>query len=169
MVLKMKEKVIGLVSGGIDSPVANLIISEKFEVIPLHFVLYPMTKLENAKKSMEVLKEIKDITDFEKAIIYPWAGILQEIKNKVSPEYSCLMCRKLMLLTASKFCEIEGASGIVTGESVGQKASQTLDNISAISAKGLPVLRPLIGMNKSEIISRSKNLAYGTQITRAVA
>ncbi len=153
----MKEKVIGLVSGGIDSPVANLIISKKFELVPLHLSLYPMATLENSIKSIEILKEIKESTNFKKAIIYPWAGILKKIKSKIRQEYACVICRKSMLFTASKFCEKEKAKGIVTGESLGQKASQTLDNISAITSKtGFPVLRPLIGMNKREIIARSR-------------
>ncbi|KXA89602.1 hypothetical protein AKJ38_03755 [candidate division MSBL1 archaeon SCGC-AAA259I14] len=155
----MREKVLGLISGGIDSPVAVCLAARDFKVLPLHFCLYPMSSKESSIKAIDVLRELKSKINFEKAIIFPWAGILEEIRTKVKKDYSCVVCRKSMLITASKIGKLEGAEGIITGESLGQKASQTLENLSATSYNiHMPVLRPLIGMNKDEIIKISKNL-----------
>lgn len=155
----MKEKVVGLISGGIDSPVASLVASRRFKVIPLHFCLYPLCSKEDTEKTMKILRKLYEKIDFDKAIIHPWAGILKEIINRVKESHTCLVCRKSMLLTANEICKSEGAQGIVTGESLGQKASQTLENLIAISQNlDVPVLRPVLGMNKQEIIDTSKDL-----------
>lgn len=153
----MKEKVISLISGGIDSPVATITAAREFEVIPLHFCLYPMSSEENFYKTIEALKNVQKKINFEKAILFPWGGVLTQILNEIQENYTCLACRKSMLITASKLCESEDAGGIVTGESLGQKASQTIENIRATSSKiNLPILRPALGMNKEEIVNLSK-------------
>lgn len=155
----MKEKVLGLISGGIDSPVASILAAEEFEVIPLHFCLYPMSSRESSIKSMEALGGLQEKIDFQRAIIFPWAGILGEIRSKIRENYACVACRKSMLVTASEICKRENAGGIVTGESLGQKASQTLENLSATSSNiDVPLIRPVLGMNKKEIIELSKEL-----------
>ncbi|KXA97037.1 hypothetical protein AKJ37_03850 [candidate division MSBL1 archaeon SCGC-AAA259I09] len=157
--VEVKEKVIGLVSGGIDSPVAVCLAAKEFEVILLHFCLYPLSSRESSLKAIETLRDLKSKINFEKAIIFPWAGVLKEIRSEVRDGYSCVVCRRSMLLTASEIGKQEGAGGIVTGEALGQKASQTLENLAATSANiELPLLRPLIGMNKQEIIGISKEI-----------
>lgn len=156
--VNMKENIIALLSGGIDSPVAALLAAREFDVIPLHFSLYPMTSQESAEKAVESLQNLQEKIQFEKAIIFPWAGVLSEIRSEVGESYTCVCCRKSMLRTASEFCERENAYGIVTGESVGQKASQTIENIFATSSGiNIPIIRPLIGMNKEEITKLSKS------------
>lgn len=153
----MSEKVIGLISGGIDSPVASVIAARQFEVIPLHFCLYPMASKESSLKAIEALKDLKRKIGFEKGIIFPWAGVLREILDKFRDKYTCLGCRTNMLKIAEEICKRETAEGIVTGESLGQKASQTLTNISAMSSEmEIPIIRPMIGLNKNEIIEISK-------------
>lgn len=153
----MIEKVVGLISGGIDSPLAILRSGGEFDVLPLHFCTYPKTPKKNSLITIKVLKDIKNKVDFEKVIVFPWAGMLNEIIGKVKEKYACVACKRCMLITASKICRDEEAAGIITGESLGQKASQTIENISAISSGiELPVLRPLIGMNKEEIIKLSR-------------
>ncbi|MFP4005897.1 MAG: hypothetical protein ACLFUR_04150 [Candidatus Hadarchaeia archaeon] len=153
----MDEKVFGLISGGIDSPLAVLLISEGFQVIPLHFCLYPMSSEESAKKGFQSLKELNDLMCFSEVIIFPWARILTEIRSNIEEKYACVACRSAMLETASRLRNLYGVSGIVTGESLGQKASQTLDNLVAISTRlDIPIIRPLIGMNKDEIKKISK-------------
>lgn len=153
----MKEKVLGMISGGIDSPLASLKAAREFEVIPIHFCLFPMTSKKSALKAFDSLKDLNKKLQPEKTIIFPWAGILNEIQDKIRNRYRCVACRSCMLLTASEICERENAKGIVTGESLGQKASQTIDNISTTSGMiNLPIIRPLIGMNKEEIVKQSK-------------
>ncbi|MEW6592237.1 MAG: hypothetical protein AB1305_00895 [Candidatus Hadarchaeota archaeon] len=153
------EKVVCLVSGGIDSPVALAMAAREFDVLPLHFCLYPYTCEENFLISMRNLREMKETAGFEKAIVFPWARILKTILGGREKNYACLACRKTMFRVAELICEREGASGIVTGESLGQKASQTLPNLCATSAGiKFPIIRPLLGMDKIEIERLSKKL-----------
>ncbi len=159
-VVCVKERVVCLTSGGIDSPVAYILASKRFEVIPLHFHIYPYAIKEVSELTINALKSVGKVSEFEKAIIYPWAEVLRVIVEKNDrKEYTCLLCKKSMFKAAELVCEQEGAGGIVTGESLGQKASQTLSNMAAIS-NGIkfPILRPLLGFDKLEIEKISKKL-----------
>jgi len=155
-----KERVVCLVSGGIDSPVSCALAADKFDVVPLHFCLYPYTCEETFHVAMGTLKDLKDVVKFEKVVIYPWARVLDRIqKNQEHIAYACLACRKSMFRVADIVCEREGATGIVTGEALGQKASQTLLNLGATtSGIKYPILRPLLGVDKMEIEQLSKDL-----------
>jgi len=154
----MKERVVCLVSGGIDSPVACALAAKKFDVVPLHFCTYPYTSKEMFELTMNALKKLKKVTKFEKIVLYPWAEVLKEIVKKLNRrEYTCLICRKSMFKAAELVCKREGAGGIVTGESLGQKASQTSSNLVATShGLKVPILRPLLGFDKIEIEKISK-------------
>ena len=156
----MRERVVCLVSGGIDSPVACALVAKRFDVVPLHFCAYPYASKEMLELMMNALKSVRKITKFEKAIVYPWAEVLSSILEKLArKEYTCLVCRKGMFKAAELVCEREEAGGIVTGESLGQKASQTLSNLVAISSGiKFPLLRPLLGLDKLEIEKISKEL-----------
>jgi len=157
----MNEKVISLISGGIDSPLATLLASKNFKIIPINFCLYPKTSKESAFAAFHALETLDKKIDFEKTIIFPWTGILQEINKNTEDWLNCVSCRRVMLKTAEMIGEEENASAIITGESIGQKASQTIENIRATSSKiDMPVIRPLMGMDKNEIVklSKEKNL-----------
>jgi thiamine biosynthesis protein ThiI len=161
-----KDRVVCLVSGGIDSPVACALAASRFDVVPLHFCLYPYTCEETFLVAMKVLKNLKKNVRFKKVIVYPWAGVLDVIlKNREKRSYACLACRKSMFKVAEFICEREGAAGIVTGESLGQKATQTLTNLGATS-KGIkfPIVRPLLGLDKEEIEKLSKKLGIWNEI-----
>ena len=153
-------KVVCLVSGGIDSPVACALMAKKFKCVPLHFCLYPFTCEETFLLAMKVLRDLRGVIGFEKVIVYPWGEILGTIlKNRKKRDYACVACRKSMFRVAEMICEEEGAAGIVTGESLGQKATQTLANLRATSTGiKFPVLRPLLGLDKNEIVKISKGL-----------
>ncbi len=153
----MTEKVLGLFSGGIDSPVAMVMASRTFDVVPVHFCLYPLTSKESATAAFDSLRTLKEKNEFEKAVVYPWAPVLSEIEDRIKSSYACVTCRRLMLKISSEICKMESATGIVTGESLGQKASQTIQNI-AVTSRGAsyPVIRPLIGLNKNEIVKLSR-------------
>lgn len=147
-------------SGGIDSPVACALAAKRFEVIPLYFCAYPHTSRETLDVTVDSLKRLRKITEFKKAVIYPWAEVMGAIGERLErKEFTCLICKKSMFRAAEFVCEREGAGGIVTGESLGQKASQTLSNMAAISS-GIrsPILRPLLGLDKLEIERISKEL-----------
>ncbi len=157
-----KEKVACLISGGIDSPVATALAAKHYEIIPVHFSLYPFYCKGSFETMIAVLKYLKKKTKFGEFIIYPHAEILSAVlksENRIARDYMCVMCRKAMFKAAEKVCESEGAAGIVTGESIAQKASQTLQNMAATSA-GIkyPMVRPLLGMDKTEIMKLSKGL-----------
>jgi thiamine biosynthesis protein ThiI len=163
---RQKEKVVCLVSGGIDSPVACALVAREFEVLPLHFCLYPYTCEETFLTAMKILGDLKRKIAFEKVIVYPWSRILRTIlSNREHKGYTCLACRKSMFRVAEIVCEREGASGIVTGESIGQKASQTLPNLTATSqGVRFPILRPLLGFDKLEIERLSKELGIWHEV-----
>lgn len=149
-----------MVSGGIDSPVACTLAAKRFDTIPLHLCAYPHTSEEILELTIGALKRVRKVAKFKKAIVYPWGGILSAILEKLDRrEYTCLICRKSMLKAAELVCEREIAGGIVTGESLGQKASQTLSNLAALSTGvKFPILRPLLGLDKLEIEKISKEL-----------
>ena len=156
----MRKILVCLVSGGIDSPVACALVAKKFEVLPLHFCLYPYVTKENFMRAIEALRNLKRLVRFKRALVCPWASVLDVIAEKRGQEgYGCLVCRKGMFRASELVCEREDAVGIVTGESLGQKASQTLSNLVATS-NGIkfPILRPLLGFDKLEIERVSKEL-----------
>lgn len=160
------EKLVCLVSGGIDSPVACVLMAEKFEVIPLHFYLYPYTSKETFFVVMKILKKLKEKAKFEKFIIYPWSKILRTIlESGENRSYVCLACRKSMFRVAEIICEREGAGALVTGESLGQKATQTLLNMRATSSGiKFPIIRPLLGLDKPEIEHLSKKFGIWQEL-----
>ncbi|MFB6075672.1 MAG: hypothetical protein ABEK17_00870 [Candidatus Aenigmatarchaeota archaeon] len=156
----MNSKGICLISGGIDSPVAAYLMSKKIEIIPLHFLMYPFSSEESTSITLKALKRLQKKTNFNKMGIFPLGNVLKHIFQKLNNKrYTCIFCRKAMFKTASKICDRLGASSIITGESLGQKASQTLDNLRTTSFNiKYPIHRPLIGMDKDNIIKKSKDL-----------
>jgi thiamine biosynthesis protein ThiI len=153
-----REKVVCLFSGGIDSPAACALVAKYFEIIPLHLCTYPYTSKEMLELTVDSLKKVRGLTKFEKAVICPWAEVMDTIVGGLDRKgYTCLLCKRSMFKTAELLCEAERADGIVTGESLGQKASQTLSNMTAISSGiKFPILRPLLGLDKIEIEKISK-------------
>jgi len=161
-----KGSVVCLVSGGIDSPVACALAARKFNVLPLHLCLYPYTCEETFLVAMEVLKDLKKKARFGKVVVFPWTGVLDAIlKNREKRSYACLACRKSMFKVAEVICEREGTTGMVTGESLGQKATQTLTNLG-VTSRGIkfPILRPLLCLDKEEIGKISKELGIWHEV-----
>lgn len=161
----VRERVVCLVSGGIDSPVACALIARKFNVFPLHLCTYPYTKAEMLTLTIDALKKLKPIAKFKKTILCPWTKVLNTIlRESGHREYTCIVCRRGMLKAAELVCEREGATGIVTGESLGQKATQTLSNLAATSSGiKFPILRPLLGFDKLDIEKMSRKMGIWQQ------
>lgn len=160
----MKEKVVCLVSGGIDSPVALAMMAKKYEVVPVHFCLYPFYCKGSFETMIRIMKKLKERTKFKKMIIYSHGEILSRVLKSGNEKYMCILCRKAMFKAAEKICKKEKASAIVTGESLAQKASQTLQNLAATSFNiTYPFLRPLLALDKTEIETMSKKLGIWSE------
>jgi len=140
-------KAIVLLSDGIDSPLAYHIMKKDMECIALHFFMDGKEKIEEI---MSILHG--------KIYLIPYEIIKKEVL-KVKESYRCIICKRLMYRIAEKVAMKEGASIIVTGENIGQVASQTLDNLNAIEESiSIPVVRPLIALDKEEIINAAKEI-----------
>lgn len=150
----MKPKAIAMISGGIDSPVAAKMMMDKYDIIPVHFCLYPFY----CKGSFEITISTLQKLGFKKVIIFPFGPILSKIA-KSERFYRCIMCRKSMFKAAEILAEKYGAEAIITGESLAQKASQTLKNMAATTYKiKIPIFQPLLALDKQEIINLSKEM-----------
>jgi len=147
-------KAVALLSGGIDSPVAAKLAHDKgIELIFLHAVI--------SDKKAKIEKLAKAISKAAKIVYYEHSGFLRLAKEKCNNRYLCILCKRNMYKEAEKLAIKEGAEFIITGESIGQVASQTLKNIKALSyGIKLPIMRPLIGLSKQEIINLAKK--FGT-------
>ncbi|MEW5937040.1 MAG: hypothetical protein AB1665_04370 [Candidatus Thermoplasmatota archaeon] len=151
-----------LLSGGIDSPVAGLMMMEQgMDLVLLHMDNRPFTDDRHIEK-VRVLHEMLSacVGSPIPLFVAPHGRIAQSVIAKHCDRHlHCVLCRRMMLRTAEALVLREGAGCIVTGESLGQVASQTLGNLYVEEcAIALPVLRPLIGLDKEEIVARARAL-----------
>ncbi|MCB9834251.1 MAG: tRNA 4-thiouridine(8) synthase ThiI [Planctomycetes bacterium] len=146
-------RVLCLLSGGIDSPVAAFkMMSRGCEVEALHFHSAPYTSRASQDKVTELARELTRYQPTVRLGMVPFAGLQQEIVQKTPQQYRVLLYRRFMLRIAERLARRRKIVALVTGESVGQVASQTLTNMNTVdSVAGLPVLRPLVGSDKEEI------------------
>ena len=159
----VEGKVVALLSGGIDSPVAAwLMMKRGCKVLPLYVDCFPFfddSMLRRAKKVADILRGYQP--DFELRVVND--NFLERAKEVLKSagieNYTCILCKRHMYRVAERIAKEEGAKGIVTGESLGQVASQTLDNLLVLNdACTLPVYRPLIGFDKVEIERIAKEI-----------
>ena len=153
-------KVLSLISGGIDSPVAVFLMAKRgAENIWLHFHSFPLVSRTSIEKVKELARIFLNYTPHLKIYFLPFSKIQMEIKSITFPKYRVLLYRRLMLKIAEKIAQKENCQALVTGESLGQVSSQTLPNIKIIeSGIKIPILRPLIGFDKEEIINLAKKI-----------
>ena len=161
-------KLVTLISSGIDSSVATHLMLEKgCEIIAVHMDNRPLIDDRPLKKIKALLKTLSKDHNTKIKLYIAKHGLTQsEIVKKCDRKLTCILCRRFMYRVAEKIAEKENAEGIITGESLGQVASQTLDNLyvedTCISTR---VIRPLIGLDKTEIISIAKDIGtYDTSI-----
>jgi tRNA uracil 4-sulfurtransferase len=151
----VKGKVVSLISGGIDSPVASyLMIRSGFRPIFVYFDNTPYADEAAKARTVDAVRKLRQYIDEDlELLLIPHSEVLSEALEKCPQKFLCLICKRMMFRVAERVALQEGAEAMVTGEALGQKASQTLMNLRVtISAlENLPVLRPLIGMNKLEI------------------
>ncbi len=156
-------KVVCLLSGGIDSPVAAYrMMTRGCKIIFVHFHNYDPF-IAKIKDLVSVLSKYQGRST---AYLVPFKEVQQEIIKKIDPKYRMILYRRLMMKISEEIMHKENAKGIVTGDSLAQVASQTLENIHAIyDAIDAPIFSPLIGRGKIDIIDEAKKIdTYGTSI-----
>jgi tRNA uracil 4-sulfurtransferase len=161
-------RVVSLLSAGIDSPVATWrLIRRGATAIGVHFSGRPQTSDASDRLVAEIGEQLAHTGGLARIYIVPFGDLQREISLASPPDLRVLLYRRLMLRVAEKIARIERAKALVTGESLGQVASQTLDNMAAIdNAATWPVLRPLVGSDKLEIIADAKRIGtYEISIT----
>ena len=164
-------KFVSLLSSGIDSPVATYLLSKKAdEIVFVHADNRPLTddrEIDNFLNLAKVLK--KQIKCEVKAYLVPHGNSLLEFRNNCFDRFTCVFCKRMLLRYAEKIAEIEGADAIIMGDSLGQVASQTIQNIHVIEhAIKIPVLRPLIGLDKEDVVRIAKKIGtYDLSIAKS--
>lgn len=157
-----------LLSGGIDSPVAGYMMAKRgMNFDTLHFHSYPYTSAQAKEKVIELAKILTRYCGNINLICVPLTQIQEEIHKNCEPSYMITMVRRFMMTLAEKIAANRFCGCIINGESLGQVASQTLQSITVTNdvVKTMPIFRPLIGMDKSEIISISQKMdTYETSI-----
>ena len=154
-------KVLALVSGGIDSPVAAwLMMRRGAEVVALFMDPSPLVDERTPRRAEAAIRALSSwIAMPIKTYLVPYGDVLIQLLKVEDYRMGCVLCKRMMYRVAERIARREGALALVTGESLGQVASQTLANLATITeVTTLPVLRPLIGMDKEEIIQLAKRI-----------
>ena len=163
------SKIVSLMSDGIDSPVATYLLLDKdVDVITVHFDNSPFIGRENLQKYKKIIDHLdKSFNKDIKAYVIPNGINLRSFAEDCKESLRCILCKRMMLKIADYIADKELADGIVTGESIGQVASQTLHNLCILDQTvEKQIIRPLIGMNKIEIIDIAKLIGtYDTSIS----
>lgn len=156
-----------LLSGGIDSPVAGYMIAKRgVELEAVHFHSHPYTSDRAKEKVIDLAREMAKYCGKIKLHIVPFTQIQLDIIEKCPENYLTVIMRRIMMRIAEKISSSEGSAALITGESIGQVASQTMESLVCTdNAVNIPVFRPLIGMDKEEIVTISKKIGtYETSI-----
>ena len=153
-------KVVTLLSSGFDSPVATWMVGRRGATcVPVHFSGRPMTSDTSEWLCQDLVDALGPSGVVGRLYVVPFGERQREISLAVPQGLRIITYRRVMLQVAERIARLEGAKALVTGESLGQVASQTLDNIAAVNeAVTMPVLRPLIGSDKQEIIARAHEI-----------
>lgn len=153
-------KVVALLSAGIDSPVAaGRIMKRGATIVGVHFSGAPQTSGASERYAEELCRVLATGGGMGRLYVVSFGDVQREISLNSPPDLRVLLYRRLMVRVAEEIARAERAKALVTGESLGQVASQTLENVAAVdAAASLPVLRPLIGSDKQEIVTEARAL-----------
>jgi tRNA uracil 4-sulfurtransferase len=153
-------KVACLLSGGIDSPVAAWRMMKRgCSALLVHFHSYPFLSRASQEKVRELAQVLTTYQHRSRLFLVAFGEIQRQVVLTVPAPLRVVIYRRLMMRIADRIARAHGARALVTGEAIGQVASQTLENLSVIaSATDLPILRPLVGMDKEEIIAQAQRL-----------
>ncbi len=149
-----------LLSGGIDSPVSTYMIAKRgVRLIPIHYFSFPYTSQAAKEKVIELGRLLTEYCGRMTLEVVPFTHIQEEIRDKCPEEYFTLIMRRFMMRIAERIAEANGAKAIVTGENLGQVASQTMEAMASTQAvTHLPTLQPLVGMDKEEIVQMARRI-----------
>ena len=154
-------KLVALISGGIDSPVASyLMLEQGVEIIALHMDNRPFTDDKELMKALALIEHLGELCNQKiRTIIVPHKESQLAFSRNCNRHLQCVLCKRMMLRIGERIAEMEDASALLTGESLGQVASQTIENIRVeTQAIMIPIFRPLIGLDKVEIIDIAKKI-----------
>lgn len=149
-----------LISGGIDSPVAAYMMAKRgLELMAVHFASPPYTSERAEEKVVELLHRVAQYSGRLKMYTVPFTKLQEQIREKCKEDYFTIIMRRFMMEIAERLAVEKGAQALITGESLGQVASQTIGAIACTDAAcQMPVFRPLLGMDKEEIIEISRRI-----------
>ena len=149
-----------LISGGIDSPVAAWTMAKRgLRLNAIHFASPPYTSARAEMKVRKLLSKVAAYSGTINLAIVPFTELQDELADHCPEDYFTLIMRRMMMRISERLSRKEGSLALITGESLGQVASQTLPAlVTTDSVVNMPVLRPLIGMDKEEIIRISRNI-----------
>lgn len=160
-------RAVSLLSGGIDSPVASYMIAKRGVALDMvHFFSYPYTSPEAKEKVLELARLLTPWCGHLTVHVVPFTAIQEELRRSCPEEMFTLVMRRFMMRIAQRVAKRCGAKALVTGESLGQVASQTMDAMTVTGqVVSIPVLRPVVGMDKEEIVQISRKIGtYDTSI-----
>ncbi len=160
-------RAVSRLSGGIDSPVSTYMIAKRgVQIIPVHFFSFPYTSELAKDKVIRLAKKLLPWCGRLTLEVIPFTHIQEEIRDKCPEEFFTLIMRRFMMRLAQAVAMANGCGALVTGENLGQVASQTMEALRCTEAPlDLPVLRPLIGFDKEQIIGIARELdTYDTSI-----
>lgn len=149
-----------LISGGIDSPVAAYMMAKRGVTLEaVHFASPPYTSDRAKRKVLDLLAQVAEYSGRIRCHVVPFTQIQEAIREHCPEELFTIVMRRMMMRIATSLAQRDGCAALVTGESIGQVASQTIEAISCTEeAAGLPVFRPLIGMDKEEIVRIARRI-----------
>ena len=153
-------RAVSLLSGGIDSPVASWMIAKRGVALDMvHFFSYPYTSLEAKEKVLELARLLTPWTGRLTVHVVPFTAIQEELRRSCPEELFTVIMRRFMMRIAQEVARRCGAKALVTGECLGQVASQTMDAMLVTGAVvDLPILRPVVGMDKEEIVQIARKI-----------
>ena len=156
-----------LLSGGIDSPVAGYMIAKRgVQLVAVHYHSFPYTSEFARQKVLDLAKILSEYCCGIRVYVVPFTDIQMQIHEKCPEDYTTLIMRRYMMRIAEKIAEKEGALALITGESIGQVASQTMEALATTNeVVQMPVFRPLIGFDKIDIMEYARKIGtYETSI-----
>ena len=156
----MAGRAVSMLSGGIDSPVASWMMAKRgLELEMVHFFSYPYTSMEAKQKVLDLAKLLTPWTGRLMVHVVPFTEIQEELRRSCPVELFTIVMRRFMMRISTAVAQRTGAGAIVTGESLGQVASQTMEAMQCTGAvTDLPVFRPVVGMDKEEIVRISRRI-----------